>query len=95
MLHQFKSILPVLKKEGVISVARGAGGARLNKEPEQLTVWDVYNALEPDGLEHFIGLHPSPSDKYPVGRQMHSVLKTTYQEISNAVEHKDFLLYSL
>lgn len=81
-----RSILLVLQKKGIISVARGVGGARLNKEPEQITVWDIYNSLEPEGLENFIGLHPSPSDKCPVGQEIHSVLKTTYQEISNAVK---------
>ncbi|MGI6019638.1 MAG: Rrf2 family transcriptional regulator [Marvinbryantia sp.] len=81
-----RSILLVLQKDGIISVARGVGGASLNRVPEQLTVWDVYSALEPDGLEHFIGLHPSPSDQCPVGQQMHAVLKTTYQEICNAVK---------
>lgn len=81
-----RSILLPLQKEGIISVARGVGGASLNKAPNQLTIWDVYKAVEPDGLEHLIGLHPSPSDQCPVGQQMHAVLKTTYQEIGNSVK---------
>lgn len=81
-----RSILLSLKKAGIISVARGVGGAKLNIDPDQLTVWDVYKALEPDGLENFIGLHPSPSNRCPVGQQMHAVLKNIYEEISDAVK---------
>lgn len=81
-----RSILSALQKEGIISVVRGVGGACLNKSPAQITIWDVYEAVEPDGLEHLIGLHPSPSEKCPVGQQIHGVLKETYQEIGSSVQ---------
>lgn len=81
-----RSILLALQKSGIISVARGVGGASLNKTPDELTVWDVYQALDPDGLNHLIGMHPSPSEKCPVGQQIHSVLNTTYQEIGSSVQ---------
>ena len=63
-----RSILNDLQKAGIVSVVRGIGGAHLNKAPADLTFWDVYHALEPGGLEHFIGFHPNPSDKCPVGK---------------------------
>lgn len=81
-----RSILNLLQKAGLISVVRGVGGAHLSRSPEVLTVWDVYHALEPDGLEHFIGFHPNPSEKCPVGRSIASVLKKPYTEIGTAVQ---------
>ena len=81
-----RSILNSLQKAGLITVARGVGGARLNREPEKITVWDVYDALEPEGLEHFIGFHPHPSPICPVGKNIASVLKQPYQEIGSAVK---------
>lgn len=51
-----------------------------------LTVWEVYHALEPDGLEHFVGLHPHPSEKCPVGSRIETVLKLPYQRIGAAVQ---------
>lgn len=81
-----RSILTVLQKAGIISVVRGIGGAYLNRSPDVLTVWEVYHALEPDGLEHFIGFHPNPSEQCPVGRRIASVLKKPYTEIGAAVQ---------
>lgn len=81
-----RSILNVLQKAGIISIVRGVGGAYLSRDPESLTVWEVYHALEPDGLEHFIGFHPNPSDKCPVGKRIQAVLKKPYGEIGAAVQ---------
>lgn len=81
-----RSILTVLQKAGILSVARGIGGAYLNRSPDALTVWEVYHALEPDGLEHFIGFHPNPSERCPVGKRIASVLKKPYDQIGAAVQ---------
>lgn len=81
-----RSILNTLQKADIISVMRGVGGAHLNRNPEELTLWEVYHALEPDGLEHFIGFHPNPSDNCPVGKRITSVLKKPYGEIGGAVQ---------
>lgn len=80
-----RSILNDLQKAGIVSVVRGIGGAHLNKAPADLTFWDVYHALEPGGLEHFIGFHPNPSDKCPVGRQITPLLEQFYQKIGGSV----------
>jgi len=81
-----RSILNALQKAGIISIVRGIGGAYLNRAPENLTVWEVYHAIEPDGLEHFIGFHPNPSDKCPVGKRIEAVLRKPYGEIGAAVQ---------
>ena len=89
-----RSILNALQKAGIVSVVRGIGGAHLTKAPEDLTFWDVYHALEPGGLEHFIGFHSNPSDKCPVGRQITPLLEQFYQKIGGSVreamEHTAF-----
>lgn len=81
-----RSILNALQKADIISVVRGIGGAYLNCTPKNLTVWEVYHALEPDGLEHLIGFHPNPSNTCPVGKQIASVLEKPYEEIGTAVQ---------
>lgn len=81
-----RSILNALQKAGIVSVVRGIGGAYLVQEPKNLTIWEVYHALEPDGLKHFIGLHPMPSAKCPIGKRITSVLEKPYAEIGAAVQ---------
>lgn len=83
-----RSILNALQKANIISVVRGVGGAHLQCIPSELTLWEVYHALEPEGLEHFIGLHPNPSDHCPVGSRIESVLKKPYRKIGQAVKQQ-------
>ncbi|HIX68746.1 MAG TPA: Rrf2 family transcriptional regulator [Candidatus Anaerostipes excrementavium] len=83
-----RSILNALQKANIISVVRGVGGAHLQCIPSELTLWEVYHALEPEGLEHFIGLHPNPSDHCPVGSRIESVLKEPYRKIGQAVKQQ-------
>jgi len=80
-----RSILTTLQKADILRIHRGVGGAYLNRKPDDLTIWDVYYALEPEGLDHFIGLHPHPYEKCPVGNKIHSVLHHSYQQIGDAV----------
>jgi len=81
-----RSILNLLQKSGIIFVVRGVGGAHLVRKPETLTIWEVYHALEPDGLKNLIGFHPNPSSVCPVGKRIESVLKKPYTEIGTAVK---------
>lgn len=81
-----RAILNILQKAEIITIVRGVGGAYLNRDSKDLTVWDVYHALEPDGLEHFIGLHPKPSAQCPVGKRIQTVLEKPYGEIGAAVQ---------
>lgn len=75
-----RSILGALQRAGLIAIARGVGGAHLAIDPAQLTLWNVYRALEPDGLDHLIGLHPAPSPYCPVGRNIGAVLQEPYRQ---------------
>ncbi|MCD8217881.1 MAG: Rrf2 family transcriptional regulator [Clostridiales bacterium] len=81
-----RSILNLLQKAGLIYVQRGVGGAHLKCKPRDISVWSVYNALEPDGLEHLIGCHPNPYEKCPVGQNIREVLKQPYEEIGLSVQ---------
>ncbi|MCD8148726.1 MAG: Rrf2 family transcriptional regulator [Clostridiales bacterium] len=81
-----RSILNLLQKADLIYVLRGVGGAHLNRKPQDITIWSVYNALEPDGLEHLIGCHPNPYEKCPVGQNIRDVLKQPYEEIGLSVQ---------
>ncbi|MDE5746993.1 MAG: hypothetical protein K2I21_05390, partial [Acetatifactor sp.] len=42
---------------------------------------DSCNALEPDFLGKLIGVHSMPSPLCPVGKNIHSVLNTSYAKI--------------
>ncbi len=73
-----RNILGGLKNAGIISTQSGVGNTKLARPPEDITLYDVCNALEPDGLKKLFGIHPFPAALCPVGRSIHTVLEMPY-----------------
>lgn len=80
-----RSILSALKKSGVLYVKSGTGGAILAAESEDITLYRICTAVEPDAIDKMIGIHSSPSPFCPVGRKIQSVLDDTYEELKTDV----------
>lgn len=80
-----RNILSALKKAGLITVTRGQGGAELCREPEQITLYEIYTALEPKGVTSLIGIHSCDGRACPVARNIRRVLQRPYRQIEEAV----------
>ena len=83
-----RRLLQQLKKAGIINVKRGSGCADIKKRLDEITLLDVYNAVEcvEDGrLFHF---HESPNERCPVGKNIHALLDVRLEEIQKAMERK-------
>lgn len=80
-----RNVFSALKKAGMITVVRGSGGAELCKPPEEITLYQIYHAVEPDGLSSLIGIHPCEERKCPVAQNIRSVLQRPYQMITDAI----------
>ena len=80
-----RNILSALKKAGMITVARGTGGAELCKPPSEITLSMIYKALEPDGLSSLIGIHPCEGRKCPVAKNIRRVLQRPYRQIEDSI----------
>ncbi len=83
-----RRILQQLKAAGLITVARGSGGASIAKPLNQITFLDVYKAVEcvEDGeLFHF---HENPNQNCPVGKNIHQALDDKLMRIQNAMENE-------
>ena len=81
-----RNILSALKKAGLITAPRGTGGAELCLEPSQITLYQIYSALEPEGIVSLIGIHPCQDRPCPVAKNIRSVLQTPYRKIEEAVK---------
>lgn len=80
-----RGIMSSLKKDNIISVKSGTGGAVLCCPTEEISLYRICSAVEPDFLEKLFGVHPSPSQVCPVGKIIGSVLKTSYNEVAEAL----------
>lgn len=76
-----RNILSSLKKEGIVSVRFGTGGATICCPLEEITLYRIYSAIEPDFLSKLIGVHPAPSPFCPVGKNIHNVLDISYRKV--------------
>ena len=81
-----RRLLQQLKRAGIIHVKRGSGGTDIEKPLNEITLFDVYNAVEcvEDGtLFHF---HENPSQLCPVGKNIHAILDGRLEKIQRAME---------
>ena len=81
-------LLQQLKKAGIINVKRGSGGAYIEKPLDEITLLDVYNAVECIDNGNLFHFHENPNSRCPVGRNIHSVLDRRLDSIQQAMERE-------
>jgi Rrf2 family protein len=80
-----RRLLCELSKAELVHSQKGAlGGSRLAKAPEEITLFDVYKAVEPKNL--FCMRRQRPSNRCPVGGRIETVLGDVLTEVNRAVE---------
>jgi DNA-binding IscR family transcriptional regulator len=83
-----RRIIGKLKKAGLVNVRPGAGGAYLTKEKDEITLLDVYRAVEvveEDELFHF---HENPNPECPVGANIESVFRSKMLQAQMVLERE-------
>ena len=84
-----RKTLSQLKKAELISVARGTGGAEIIKDLEDISLLDVYQAVECLGKTgQLFSFHDNPNPACPVGANIHGVLDEKLQKIQLAMEQE-------
>ena len=82
-----RKTLSQLKKAGLIHVARGTGGAELAKAADEISLLDIYQAVECLGSTgQLFGFHDNPNPACPIGHNIHNVLDGKLEEIQLAME---------
>ncbi len=81
-----RRILQQLKGAGIVEVARGSGGAALAREPDKITLFEIFNAVECVSSGKLFHFHENPNPKCPVGRNIHTVLDGRLDCIQKAME---------
>lgn len=83
-----RRLLQQLKKAGIINVKRGSGGAYIEKPLDEITLLDIYNAVECIDNGNLFHFHENPNSRCPVGRNIHSVLDRRLDSIQQAMERE-------
>lgn len=79
-----RNVLRCLSSNGIVRIRPGVGGAYLAGPPENITLLDVFRAVEKEQtLFHF---HQDPNPQCPVGRTIHSVMDDKIETMQSAME---------
>ena len=83
-----RNILLQLKAAGLIRVDRGTGGAYLLQPADEISLLDVYRAIEPLENGKLFRVHENPNKDCPVGRNIYEVLDGRLSAIQEVMELK-------
>ena len=72
-----------MKKDGIIDVKFGTGGAKLAVPMQNISLYRICAAVDPKAIDKMISVHSSPSPFCPVGRNIGAVLERTYDTLKD------------
>ncbi len=81
-----RGLLGRLKEAGLVRVDAGLGGAHLARPAAEVTLLDVFSAVEP--REDLFHLHEKPNPLCPVGRNVHAVLNRRLHQLAETMERQ-------
>ncbi|KXT73621.1 Rrf2 family transcriptional regulator, group III [Streptococcus sp. DD10] len=82
-----RKTLSQLKKAGLISVARGTGGTEIIKDLTEISLLDVYRAVECLGRTgQLFSFHDNPNPNCGIGKNIHNILDQKLVQVQLAME---------
>ena len=83
-----RNVLGQLRNAGIVETRQGSGGAHLAKALDEITLYDIYKAVDcvdDEGLFHF---HENPNADCPVGRNIHKAMDGRLEVAQAALENE-------
>lgn len=83
-----RNIIGNLKKVGIINSTQGKRGLSLAKDLEEISFYDVYQAVGAMGDEGLFHFHEKPNMACPVGQNIHLMLDKRLQQVQEVMENE-------
>ena len=83
-----RNVLGQLRNAGIVETRQGSGGAHLAKALDEITLYDIYKAVDcvdEEGLFHF---HENPNAECPVGRNIHKAMDDRLEAAQASLENQ-------
>ena len=81
-----RRITRLLARAGLVRVRRGPGGAELARQPEDISLGDVWQAVNPGGCRPLLPVHSNPNRACMVGCSIHAVLGDAFAAAEAAMQ---------
>lgn len=89
-----RQMMTCLKKAGLITTRSGLPGGRLARVQEEISLLDIYKAVQKEEDASLFDFHPNPNPKCFVGANIQGALEAPMEEAQAALE-KVLEAYSL
>ncbi|ATH93551.1 transcriptional regulator [Bacillus glycinifermentans] len=81
-----RRMISLLKKADILTSRPGVAGARLKRDPEDISLLDIYRAVQ--SQEELFAIHEKPNPDCPVGKRIQSTLDETFYSVQQAMENE-------
>ena len=81
-----RNVMGDLKEAGIIQISQGRSGIRLARPVDDITFYDIYEAVgcvKDEGMFHF---HEHPNPDCPVGRNIHKAMDERLDRVQRRME---------
>ncbi|KMK95240.1 Rrf2 family transcriptional regulator [Rossellomorea marisflavi] len=75
-----------LKKAGLLTSQAGVPGFNLTRDPKDITLLDIYKAVNVE--KELFSIHDKPNPKCPVGKRIQGTLDETFRSVQTAMENE-------
>ncbi len=89
-----RRIMGMLKEADIIEVAAGTGGITLKRNPRDISLEDIYLAIDPVKDGRLFKIHQNTALACPVGGNIERVLDPYFLKVQNTME-KELSKYNL
>lgn len=83
-----RNVMGCLKEAGIIRISQGKSGITLAKSLDDISFYDIYQAVDAvgdDGIFHF---HENPNPECPIGKNIHKAMDAKLVRIQEAMENE-------
>lgn len=81
-----RNVIGMLKRAGLVLASQGRAGASLAKPLEEVSLLDVYRAVEVG--DDLFAIHGNPHPECPVGRNIQGALDSVFTDAQRALENR-------
>ncbi|WP_025681058.1 Rrf2 family transcriptional regulator [Paenibacillus massiliensis] len=81
-----RKIMGMLKKSGLVHVTHGKAGATLARNLSEITLFDVYKAVNAVNDNNLFNIQAKPNPDCPVGKNLQSTIEPIFSLAQRALE---------
>lgn len=83
-----RKLTGLLRRSGILESRQGVSGFRLLIPPEELSLFQIYEAVTEEESVHLFDLHQNPNDECIVGKHIQPMLKDVFRDVETQAEQR-------